>query len=261
MVSLREMNVQLNMARRAPEVLAPRGRKPSLAVDIWALGALAFSLLTWQPSAYPPAGGSGGSDVASENLRIQLGPFDLAPLGAAGLLPPRAAIEARHLLAACLAVQPEKRPTAAAVRGHALFWDAEEAAQKLRALLKTEPKEAALLGALEAAGMDKGARTRLAEWRSSEAAGDLLQMCAQEDQPANNYRPGLKELLRFARNAHEHPPPGGALGLARDAGKAVRSNAVMERILAAWPELALAVFLCAPKPVTAAAAASSRSGS
>jgi hypothetical protein len=120
MSTIRDLGVTLNMTRRAPEVLSPRpGEQLTSAVDVWALGCLAFQLLSGKPTPYTAkrakhgAGGGGGggaaarptSSEAAENKAIMYGQAELAPLDAAGL-PPRAAREARHLIAATLAVNP-----------------------------------------------------------------------------------------------------------------------------------------------------------
>jgi serine/threonine protein kinase len=253
MTTFRELGVQLNMARRAPEVL--NGRQLTTAVDVWALGALGFLLLTGKQPFAPARqkqGGGGGTarkaafqEDAAENKRIQDGAVEWAGLEAqrAGLRP-RTALEARHLLAQMLAVRPELRPAMSAVRAHPLFWSAPDAAVNLRALYDRRPDEAALERAMESAGL-RDAYLRLAGWRVT-AHPPLL--TAMSRGVPSKYSDGMAQLLRFARNAHEHPPGADAAALPRallaGAGTEARRDAVMQHLLECWPQLPLAVHVC-----------------
>jgi serine/threonine protein kinase len=249
--TFQDKNVQINMACRAPEMQNPDG-KVTMAVDVWALGALAFFLLTGIESPFAGkrakqgAGGGRGASapagVALENLRIARGEHELAPLEACGL-PKHAAAEARHLLSACLSKDAFRRPAAAAVPAHPLFWDAAAAAEALVTLRRRKPSEAALRSALSRASVPDAAYVRLADWRA--AAHAPLLACAPARSRVKAYGGGLAELLRFSRNALEHPPPPGALPAAHEpppgaAGDEARRAAVVSYLRDAWPELALA---------------------
>jgi hypothetical protein len=272
MSSVAALDVRLNMARRAPEVINA-GAKLTTKLDVWALGVLAFQLLTGQPSPFASSrakqgsgsgggGGGGGGFLsdAEETRRIRSGDADLSLLDARELrLPRRAAAEARHLLTACLAVRPDARPTATEVCAHPLFWsDARAlAGAPLRDLVEArKPEEGALRRAMEAAGL-RDAYTRLAAWKADAHAPLLAAHAAAR--PAARYTDGLAQLLRFARNCVVHPPPagalpprlldtsagGGAAAAARDADDAeARREAVIAYLLERWPELPLAVHAC-----------------
>jgi serine/threonine protein kinase len=261
--SLEELGVQLNMARRAPEVQLRR--KLTMKVDVWATGVLAFQLLTGRPSPFVsaksakqgPGGGAGGrriggprlSPEAEENFRITSGAHDLSPLAAAGL-PRHAAAEARHLLAAALEVEPERRPAAAALLAHPLFWGSKEAYDAIKALYDRYPEEEALSRAMERAGL-ADACARLANWRAVIHA-PLLASCRRP----NSYVDGFASLVRLARNLHEHPPlpeDAGVLPRAMPLNASVdeRRGAVLAHLLDACPELLLATHVClAAVPVT-----------
>jgi serine/threonine protein kinase len=265
MSSVAALDVRLNMARRAPEVIS--GGKLTTKVDVWALGVLAYQLLTGKPSPFATGrakqgsggsgagfGGSGGGGLMSEveeNRRIRLGEFDLTLLDAPALqLPRRAAAEARHLLGACLAVRPEARPSAAEVCEHPLFWSATHAlGPPLRTLRAREPEEAALRRAMESAGL-RDAYARLANWKAT-AHAPLLAAHARA-KPPTGYSEGLAQLLRFARNCVEHPPLpgtlpppplGGTAAASAAASTEARRDAVVAHLLERWPELPLALHV------------------
>jgi serine/threonine protein kinase len=254
--TFQDKNVQINMACRAPEMQNPEG-KVTAAVDVWALGALAFFLLSGKENPFAsakrtkfgPGGGGGGgrapsafSDAAAESLRIARGEHDLSALDACGL-PKHAAAEARHLLSACLSKDAFLRPAAAAVPGHPLFWDAAATADALVTLRRRRPSEETMRSALARAAVPDAAYARLAGWRAVVHAPLLA--CAPPGIRVLQYKDGLVSLLRFARNALEHLPPPGALPpvyepppgtLDEDARRA----AVVAYLRDAWPELALA---------------------
>ncbi len=252
LTTFQDKNVQINLARCAPEMQNPTAPLTS-KVDVWALGALAFHLLSGKDSPYggrtkQGAGGGAGraasatTGVAAESMRILRGQHDLSPLDACGL-PKHAAAEARHLLTACLAKDAFRRPTAAMVPAHPLFWDAAATAEALLTLRRRKPSEAALRSALSRAGVPDASYARLADWRAAVHAPLLA--CAPAQKRVKAYAGGLAELLRFARNALEHPPPPGALPPAHEpppgaGGDEARRAAVVSYLRDAWPELALA---------------------
>ena len=80
-------------------------------VDVWALGVLAYQLLTTQPSPFAGADAAGTpAAIAQENARIQDADFCLDALEAAPLSR-RERHEAGHLIGRCLQAQPRTRPS------------------------------------------------------------------------------------------------------------------------------------------------------
>jgi hypothetical protein len=153
-------------------------------------------------------------------------------------------------------VNPRARPAVGAVRSHPLFWSSATVASALDALDFRKPQEAALERALDAAGL-RDAYTRLAAWRSAAHPALLALLQRRRHNPGKLYADGFAQLLRFARNALVHPPAAAeAEGmrllprpLPPDASAEEREAAVvealMEHFLERWPDLALAIHVCA----------------
>ena len=119
--------VSIVLAGRAPEIIAGRPLTP--AADIWAMGVVFFYVLTGFNSPF-------GEDprVKPSDDEILNGRYNLQRLMSVNSLPPRRAIEARHLLAAMLSPNPASRPAAWGILNHPLLWDDSTALEKLSAL-------------------------------------------------------------------------------------------------------------------------------
>ena len=181
--------------------------------------------------------------IAQEDLNIRRGVFDLSAV-AEPQLSRRESLEARELIAACLQVSPAARPSVAAVLGHPLFWAPGAVMEAVRTLKKRDYTEAALKRALQARGAGR-LYTGLRDWQDRVHPPLLAALSAK-----SGYGPGLGQLVRFVRNAHEHPPacvdaflgrPVAALeaGAVEEARQAV----VARHIVEALPELPLCVHL------------------
>ena len=242
--------LQINRSGRAPEILA---EVPKLTekVDVWALGVLAYQILTGRASPFEPAPGPPPpmSDpralgpVAQEDFNIRRGKFDLSAV-AAPPLSRRESLEARDLIAACLQVAPAARPSAAAFLRHPLFWDPGTAMEAVRTLRKRDLTEAGLREALEAKGAG-ALYAALRDWQDRVHPPLLAALRAK-----SGYGAGLGQLLRFARNGHEHPPPCAdaflrrpAAGLDPGAVEEARQEAVAGYLVEAFPELPLCVHV------------------
>lgn len=244
-----QYGVVVNMCGRAPEALA--GQRLTLASDVFALGTLFYFVLTGQPGPFA------GDDA------IRAGAFSLAGLMRPGGLSTRAALEARHLLASMLAPDPGDRPGAAAVLRHPLFASPEavlQAACELHASgALADDRLAARAAAARALSGGAGAeRAALLAACACDAQGwaarvhpPLLERLARA--PGARYDDTLAALLRFARNAWEHPPSGAeARGLALPGvgprrgrpGVSQRRALLAHHLLAQFPTLGIAVFEC-----------------
>jgi serine/threonine protein kinase len=269
-----DAHAALNLSGRAPEV--QRNAPMSLKTDIWSAGVIAYQVLfsgaARSPFAAPPRaggvrqrpgvvglGGPSSLDELEENRRILEGRLDLSALSAAKL-PPRTALECAHLLGVCLAVEPEARPTAAELCAHPLFWQPVEVADKLWELndaLKAErgATEERLLQAC--AALDAQALQQLTSWRAEPRNAALLAAMRATDFQRSAYeRDGLRELVRFLRNALEHPPMRqrgvlgslasnrkGALAEGGELGVAEWRYAIAAHACNVWPALPLAAHL------------------
>jgi hypothetical protein len=261
--TFRQYGVELNLSGRAPEVLAQQRLTP--AVDVWSLACVFYFVLTGAGSPFA------GRTPDEADARIRAGRFELSALmGVRG--PPRAALEARHLLASMLAPAPEERPSAAAVLRHPLFWSAADALAAAKALHDAgTDADAALLSAAAAGLVRTGAAGGSAAERGALLAAaccDLQGWQARVDgallarllsyAPAG-YDDTFAGLLRFARNAFEHPPAGAELAplvtalaeaggappaLRRPRSVAQRRTLLAEYLLALFPALALACYEC-----------------
>ena len=238
--------LEINRSRRAPEVLQGHDRLTP-KVDIWHLGMLAYQLLAARPSPFAAARGAPDA-AAQEDRNILRGACDLSALAHPRLpLSGRERVEATHLLAACLRVHPRARPSIGTLLGHPLFWDASDAVQAIRILRQSDVSEAAMASVLEEAGLEHLYRA-LVDWQDRVHAPLLEALTAF--QGAAGYGSGLAQLLRFVRNAHEHPPAcmdafvTGARGaVSSSAGERSRQEAVARHVMEAVPELPLCVYV------------------
>jgi len=261
--TFRQYGVELNLSGRAPEVLAGQ-RGLTAAVDVWHLACVFFFVLTGADSPFALAGRS--ADEADAAIRT--GRFELSALMALRG-PRRAALEARHLLAAMLSPLPSERPSAADVLRHPLFWSADAALQAAKALHDGggDPDGALLTAAMRGGGPGSGSASErsallaaaccdLAGWQSR-VDGALASRMVAYAGPAGRYDDSFAGLLRFARNAHEHPPAGAELAplvrtlqeaganaqaARRDRTVAARRRLLADYLLALFPSLAIACF-------------------
>ena len=200
MTTFAQYGVELNMAHRAPEVQAAAPRLTS-AVDVWSLGLVLFYVLT------------GGQDAHNAH-----GQVDLSPLMRVG--PPRTSLEARHLIACTLANDPRRRPTAAAVLRHPLFWSPSQALRACKEVHDTGiDAEAQLMQFAVSAGAGGGdaqqgallmaALCDLQGWQARISPLFFERMASfVESTGAMPYEDTFAGLLRLVRNAVEHPPTG-----------------------------------------------------
>jgi hypothetical protein len=181
--------------------------------------------------------------------------------------PRRAALEARHLLASMLAPVPAERPSAVLLQP--FFWSADAALLAAKAVRDSgiDPDAALLAAAMRGGGPSSGSSSErcallaaaccdLAGWRSR-VDGALAARLAQHAGPAGRFDDSFAGLLRFARNAHEHPPAGAELAplvralqeagaqaqaARRDRSVAARRKLLADYLLALFPALAIACF-------------------
>jgi len=246
-----QYGVELNPRGRPPEVLS--GARLTAAVDCWHLGCTFFDILTAGQPQQP--GGAGGRVPLSSLMRA------LASS-------PRRALEARHLLASQLSAQPSQRPTAAQALAHPLFWSAPAALRAAKNLFDAGGDADEKLSAA-AAGDLGGGCAAAAELRTLLAATECdLQGWQSRVSPAmgdrlahGGYSDGFSGLLRFARNALEHPPTtaeerriraalaeGGVEGGGGARGVEARRRALAEYLVLLFPSLALACAACGAAP-------------
>lgn len=232
--------VSINLAGRAPEVLARRPLTP--AADIWAMGIVFYYILTGCNSPF-------GEDpnARPNDDEILNGRYNLQRLMSSPNLPPRRAIEARHLLSAMLSPAPSSRPTAERVRKHPLLWDNETVMENMSELHASSSKlqtslttvlqnvstKALLSGDSERGALLAAVQMDLQDWQRQVDPVILARVCnfAQRtndglplatdangksapkrhskgsgEQNTKPYGSGFADLLRFCRNAYEHPP-------------------------------------------------------
>jgi len=234
--------VSIVLAGRAPEIIAGRPLTP--AADIWAMGVVFFYVLTGFNSPF-------GEDprVKPSDDEILNGRYNLQKLMSGNSLPPRRAIEARHLLAAMLSPNPASRPAAWGVLNHPLLWDDTTALDKLSALhansakmqtsltsvLQSVNTKALLGGDSERGALLAAVSMDLQDWQSQMEPALIARVCnfaqrntdgttgtdthqskvsessvkptkTQGENSTKPYGSGFADLLRFCRNAYEHPP-------------------------------------------------------
>ena len=262
----------LNLKNRAPEVVrnaqlpGPLQKPLTPAVDVYSFGVLMLQLLMCDASLEvqlrPPAREVASAPATRGGRRqLKVVPKEGLPVADPSSvdklrLPAHVRAEAAALLRACLAESPAARPSAAAVRAHPLFWDDTEAAAAMRRLYELEQmrpnagprdKEAMLQHWLEQGGLGD-AHAELAAWQSA-VHRPLLRWLTQPRGAFKgaDYGAGLEQLLRFVRNAAEHPPDPDALPAAftpAEPTKEASRAAVQSYVRATWPRLALAVHAC-----------------
>ena len=260
MTTFAQYGVELNMAHRAPEVQAASARLTS-AVDIWSLGLVLFYVLTCGQDAH--------------NARGQV---DLSPLMRIGA--PRTSLEARHLVACTLADDPGRRPTSGAVLRHPLFWSTSQALRACKEVHDTgrDAEERLIAGAM-AAGASGGDSERgalltaalcdLQGWQARISPLFFDRMAAFVHTSGGlAYEDTFGGLLRFIRNAVEHPPTSGEANVMRaalqelsPAGRgaspshssrlsvAARRTLLGDYLLVLFPTLAIACWECGARPV------------
>ena len=262
----------LNLKNRAPEVVnnatmpSHRHKQLTPAVDVYSFGVLGVQVfngdaalevqLQVQPPRQAPLAQRGRRKelkvVSMPGAETVKDPSSLDKLS----LPAHVRAEAIALLSACLADNPAARPSAAAVRAHPLFWDDVEAAAAMRRVYELEQmrpgvgprdKDAMLQRWLDDAGMGD-AYAELAGWQS-DVHRPLLRWLTQPrgSFKGGDYGQGVEQLLRFVRNATEHPPDAEALPAEyrpKELSKEACRAAVQSYVRARWPRLALAAHAC-----------------
>lgn len=248
-----QYGVAVNLHGRAPEVLLQQRLTP--ASDVFSLGLVFFFILTGCPGPFS------GATLAEVDARIKAGRFELSQLMGLGGSP-RCALEARHLLASMLAPSPADRPSAAAVLRHPLF------ATSAVVLSSAAELHASGVGAsAEERLSHRAANARARHGAAAAERGALLAAATCDLQGwigrvepmlferlssypgARAYEDTLAGLLRFARNAAEHPPSGAEAAALRAAvsakppgrGVAARRALLAEYLLALFPTLGIAV--------------------
>lgn len=222
--------VSIILAGRAPEILARRPLTP--AADIWAMGVVFFYVLTGLNSPY----GDDPSIKPSDDEILQ-GRYNLQRLMSAHEMTPRRAIEARHLLSSMLSPDPTNRPKAGGVLSHPLLWDDDTALENLSNLHRRAPSlqtnltsvlqsvsTRALLsgGDNERGALLAAASMDLQDWQRQIDPAILSRVLSHTqrggehkntksgrgsgEQSTKPYGFGFADLLRFCRNAYEHPP-------------------------------------------------------
>lgn len=232
--------VSINLAGRAPEVLARRPLTP--AADIWAMGVVFFYILTGGNNPFGEE-----SNARPNDEEILNGRYNLQRLMSVKHLTPRRAIEARHLLSAMLSPTPERRPTAEDVLNHPLLWDDDKVLEKvsdlhassaklqmsLTSVLQNVNTKALLSGESERGALLAAVQMDLQDWQRQMDPVILARVCnfAQRtndtgsagvdangksaskkptkgsgEHSTKSYGSGFADLLRFCRNVYEHPP-------------------------------------------------------
>jgi len=233
-----QYGVELNLRGRPPEVLA--GSRLTSAVDVFSLGCVLFFILT------------GGGAAFSSDANIRGGRFDLTGLMSG--LRPRSALEARHLIAGMLVVEPAARPTAAVVLRHPLFWTAGQVVRAAKELHASGVDVELQLGEVgERGALIMAAACDTQGWQSRVEGGLLERM----RQMGSAYEDDFPGLLRFIRNVLEHPPTAAesrevARNLDRESpGKSVgeRKELFADWMVSCFPTLGIAVYECGGQAV------------
>ena len=152
----------------------------------------------------------------------------------------RRALEARHLLASMLAPDPENRPSSSSVQSHPLFWSDDEFLTRVQLLhqrsssfdkdvgsVLSDVADDALLNGMTSGNSERGALLAaasmdLTDWKRLVDEKLLKRITTahtsnsrkQSSNSGNNlvdsgrkpYGDSFGDLLRFCRNASEHPP-------------------------------------------------------
>lgn len=233
MSTFRKYGIDIVLAGRAPEMLKHKPLTP--AADVWAMGVVFYFVFTGRASPFSETGRDIPTDAAIINGRHHLQNLMTVP----GLVT-RRALEARHLLASMLAPDPENRPSSSSVQSHPLFWSDDEFLTRVQLLhqrsssfdkdvgsVLSDVADDALLNGMTSGNSERGALLAaasmdLTDWKRLVDEKLLKRITTahtsnsrkQSSNSGNNlvdsgrkpYGDSFGDLLRFCRNASEHPP-------------------------------------------------------